>query len=158
MRARAEASGAELASLRRSNGELKSRLESENAGARIAEVEARLAATGARLETEVVRFHDALAAAIAQLREEERSLAESLIQLRDEHRAAAGEAAAARHEQFAGLRRELDERAEHLREELRVSFRQLSLEAGEAAVAHDRARRHIEARLEAVEKVMRTED
>lgn len=159
-RAKVEAAGAELASLRQSNSELTSRLESEDADAdaRRAELEERLAATGARLETEVARFHDALAAAIAQLRDEERSLADSLVQLRDEQRTLAADATAARQEQIDGLRRELDERAEQLRDELRVSFRQLSLEAGEAAVMHDRARRHIEARLEEVEKeVLRTE-
>jgi hypothetical protein len=47
---------------------------------------------------------------------------------------------------------ELRERADGLLEEQRVSFRQLSLEAAELAVTHDRARRGIEARLEALEK------
>jgi hypothetical protein len=47
---------------------------------------------------------------------------------------------------------ELRERADGLLEEQRVSFRQLSLEAAELAVTHDRARRSIEARLEALEK------
>jgi predicted Zn-dependent protease len=50
------------------------------------------------------------------------------------------------------LRRELRERTEHLAEEQRVCFRQLSLEATETAVTHDRARRQIEARLEALEE------
>lgn len=47
---------------------------------------------------------------------------------------------------------ELRERADGLLEEQRVSFRQLSLEAAELSVTHDRARRGIEARLEALEK------
>lgn len=145
-RAELEAARAELASLRRADGELRSLLESENAAA------------AARLGAEVTRFHEALAAAVAQLREEGRALSDNLVLLRDEQRARDEGAAAERREQLAGLRRELDERAGHLREELRVSFRQLSLEAGEAAVTHDRARRHVESRLEALEKVMRTED
>ncbi len=43
------------------------------------------------------------------------------------------------------------ERIAHLLDEQRVCFRQLSLEAGEAAVTQDRARRLIEARIEALE-------
>ena len=153
-RAETEALAAEVSSLRRSNGELKSQLVSqgEEARARFAETEARLAATRDLLETEVARFHEALAAAIAQLRDEERSLADSLVQLRDEQRALAATAGAARESQLVGLQKDFDERAEHILDELRVSFRQLSLEAGEAAVMHDRARRQLEARLEALEK------
>ena len=50
------------------------------------------------------------------------------------------------------LHAELRERADALLEEQRVCFKQLSLEAGELAVMHDRARRKIEARLEALEE------
>ena len=160
-RAETEALAAELSSLRRSNGELKSQLgaQGEEARARFAETEGRLAATRALLETEVARFHEALAAAIAQLRDEERSLADSLVQLRDEQRALAATASAERESRLVGIQKDFDERAEHILDELRVSFRQLSLEAGEAAVMHDRARRQIEARVEAIEKeVLRTED
>ncbi|MET0622168.1 MAG: hypothetical protein ABW250_04215 [Pyrinomonadaceae bacterium] len=51
----------------------------------------------------------------------------------------------------AELHAELRERLDGLLEEQRVCFKQLSLEAGEAAVLHDRARRQLEARLEALE-------
>lgn len=50
------------------------------------------------------------------------------------------------------LRDELRDRADALLEEQRVCFRQLSLEASELAVAHDRARRQLESRVEALEK------
>jgi hypothetical protein len=43
------------------------------------------------------------------------------------------------------------ERVDGLLEEQRVCFKQLSLEAGELAVTHDRARRQMEGRLEALE-------
>jgi DNA repair exonuclease SbcCD ATPase subunit len=52
---------------------------------------------------------------------------------------------------------ELRERVGHLAEEQRTCFRQLSLEATEAAVAHDRARRLVEARLAEVEKAVNRE-
>lgn len=146
-RAETETLRTELAALRRADSELRSLLESQLP-----------AALEARLQSEVAHFHEALAAAVAQLRAEEQSLADNLVQLRDEQRARADSADAAREERVAELRRELDERARHLGEELRVCFRQLSLEAGETAVAHDRARRQLETRLDAIEKVMRTED
>ena len=47
---------------------------------------------------------------------------------------------------------EMRERVGNLLEEQRVCFKQLSLEAGESASAHERARRQIEARIEALEK------
>lgn len=53
-----------------------------------------------------------------------------------------------------GLRHELRERVAHVIEEQRVSYRQLSLEASEAAVALDRARRAVETRLEEIEKAV----
>ncbi|HEX8353827.1 MAG TPA: hypothetical protein VF611_13055, partial [Pyrinomonadaceae bacterium] len=49
-------------------------------------------------------------------------------------------------------RDEVRGRLDSVLEEQRVCFKQLSLEAGEAAVMHDRARRQLEARLEALEK------
>ncbi|HEX9424773.1 MAG TPA: hypothetical protein VF899_16160, partial [Pyrinomonadaceae bacterium] len=49
---------------------------------------------------------------------------------------------------LAELIKELRERDEHLREEQRVCFKQLSLEASEAAVREDRARRRTESLLE----------
>jgi acyl transferase domain-containing protein len=50
------------------------------------------------------------------------------------------------------LHDEMRARVDGLLEEQRVCFKQLSLEAGELAVTHDRARRQLEARLEAIEK------
>jgi len=52
---------------------------------------------------------------------------------------------------------ELRERVAHLTDEQRVCFRQLSLEATEAAVAHDRARRLVEERIEELEKAVNRE-
>jgi hypothetical protein len=52
----------------------------------------------------------------------------------------------------AELHAELRVRLDGMLEEQRVCFKQLSLEAGEAAVTHDRARRQLEARLEAIER------
>ena len=58
-------------------------------------------------------------------------------------------------EQISNMAREIDERlaalAADLREEQRVCFKQLSLEASEAAVLEDRGRRAIESRLERLE-------
>jgi hypothetical protein len=63
--------------------------------------------------------------------------------------------------ELAGLRQSLSEeargRAEGVLEEQRVCFRQLSLEASELAVTQDRARRAVEARLEALEKAVSRE-
>ncbi len=96
------------------------------------------------------------------LRDEQREAVESLQQntlaLRDEYRAAVESlqrnTQALRDEQretVESLRHNLQdeqrERIEHLLEEQRVSFRQLSLGASETAVMHDRARRDTEARL-----------
>jgi predicted transcriptional regulator len=44
--------------------------------------------------------------------------------------------------------------AGEMRDEQRVCFKQLSLEAGEAAVLADRARRAVESRLEKLEKTL----
>ncbi|HZB45158.1 MAG TPA: hypothetical protein VE360_07940 [Pyrinomonadaceae bacterium] len=139
-RAQFEAVSAELSSLRQSQAESESRL-----AAHRSEAAARLAAIEARVGSEVAALRAALDS--------------GLTQLRDEQRAQAAGTTAERLAHIADLQRELRERAEHILDELRVSFRQLSLEAGEAAVAHDRARRQIEARVEAIEKeVMRTEE
>src|SRR5256714_2717023 len=87
----------------------------------------------------VSELHARLASNVEQLRAEQHALA-------GEHRARA-----------TGLQNEMRERVEHLLEEQRVCFRQLSLEAAEAAVMQDRARRQIEARLEALEKAVNRE-
>jgi iron-sulfur cluster repair protein YtfE (RIC family) len=54
----------------------------------------------------------------------------------------------------SALQNEMRERVDHLLEEQRVCFRQLSLEASETAVRHDRARRDTEARLADLEKAV----
>lgn len=51
-----------------------------------------------------------------------------------------------------GLAQQIAETANSLREEQRVCFRQLSLEASEAAILEDRGRRALEARLEKLEQ------
>ncbi len=95
-------------------------------------------------------------------------LAANVVQLRDELRAHAegisgGQGAlveSLRGEQgvrLAEFEREVRERMNALLEEQRVCFRQLSLEAGEAAVLHDRARRQLEARIEDIEKAVNRE-
>lgn len=55
---------------------------------------------------------------------------------------------------LAELAHELRESDQQLREEQRVCFKQLSLEAGEAAVAEDRGRRAIESRLSKLEEAV----
>ena len=91
----------------------------------------------------ISELHARLASNVEQLRAE----------LRAEQHALVGEQRARDDE----LRGELRERVESLLEEQRVCFRQLSLEAAEAAVMQDRARRQIEARLEALEKAVNRE-
>lgn len=81
-----------------------------------------------------------------ELRNSLASTAEHIERLRRE--LADARAQALRGEAEARLRVELDERIEHLREEQRVSFKQLSLEASETAVLSDRARRRTDLRLE----------
>jgi hypothetical protein len=56
------------------------------------------------------------------------------------------------------LRDEARERVEHLLEEQRVCYRQLSLEASESAVLFDRARRDMEARLARIEKAVTSDE
>ena len=97
------------------------------AGTRASELYARVE----QLSAEQQAFAEAL-------RTDRRALAEGL---RDEQRARAAE-----------ILGEMRARADRLLEEQRVCFKQLSLEAGEAAVLQDRARRQIEARLDALEK------
>ena len=96
-----------------------------------------------RLQSEA----DANAARISELHAR---LASNVEQLRDEQHAHS----LARDDELRG---EVRERVEHLLEEQRVCFRQLSLEATEAAVMQDRARRQIEARIEALEKAVKRE-
>jgi DNA repair exonuclease SbcCD ATPase subunit len=108
--------------------------------ARVSDIRARLAAAESRLAAVLEQLRAEQQAFAETLRADRRALADGL---RDEQRARAAEALA-----------EMRERADRLLEEQRVCFKQLSLEAGEAAVMYDRARRQLEARLEALEKAV----
>lgn len=122
---------AETEALRQSKDDLDARFDSHRS-----ELAAHLAAIEARIERDAAHLRETLDEGFAQMRAE-------------------------RHEQFTTkhdeLREQLRARAEQLLDEQRVSFRQLLLEAGEAAVAQDRARRQLEARLEAIEKSVKRE-
>ncbi|HEX3557976.1 MAG TPA: hypothetical protein VHU19_02155 [Pyrinomonadaceae bacterium] len=142
---------AEIAVLGDSFRQLRSEADSERA--RLSELQARLAAAESRFDGALAQLRHALAAGVEQLRAEHSSFAEgaradqrTLAEgLRDEQRAQVQARA-------AELQAEMYERAERLLGEQRVCFKQLALEAGEAAVTHDRARRQIEARLDALEQ------
>ena len=139
--------------------------------------EEQLAARDARLSEE-------LAAGVAALRREQRAFVDDIHReqraladgLRSEHQSLTSDlrreqqslvsdlrgeqqslADTLRGEQQAGTeaaRVEARERAGHALEEQRVMFRQLSLEAGERAVACERARRDLEKRLAEVQKAV----
>jgi len=106
--------------------------------------------TLSRLQSDSEANADANAVRVSELHAR---LASNVEQLRAEQHALAGEHRA----RAARLQNEVRERVESLLEEQRVCFRQLSLEAAEAAVMQDRARRQIEARLEALEKAVNRE-
>jgi hypothetical protein len=118
------------------------RAEADAEKARSSELRARLTAAESRLEPEFDELRRALAGGLEEIR---RALAGGLEEIRaaqrDEKNARALE-----------LQNEIRERIEHLVEEQRVCFKQLSLEAGESAVALERARRQMEARLDAMSK------
>lgn len=128
------------ASLRDSLEQMRS--ESEADRTRASELSVRLAAAESRFDSHLAKLRRALDAGVEQLRAEQRALADGLRAERDAR-------IHAREEEFQN---EMRERVEHLLEEQRVCFKQLSLEAGESAAAQDRARRRIEARIEALEK------
>ena len=116
----------------------------------------RLAQTEARFESQGAQLRQAFAAGLERLAEAHRAgIAELREQLGEELRGDVGARAESLHAETnaraAELRAEVRERLDGLLEEQRVCFKQLSLEAGEAAVMHDRARRQLEARLEALE-------
>jgi hypothetical protein len=116
-------------------GELRTqRAEAEADRARAVELQARLAHAEARFDAGAAQLRQAFAAGLERLAEA----------LREEQRADTTARA-------AELQAEMRERVDDLLEEQRVCFKQLSLEAGEAAVMQDRARRRMEARIEALE-------
>jgi hypothetical protein len=94
---------------------------------RASEIEGRVSSAETRFDSRLAELQGALASGLDNLRGEQRARTDE-------------------------LRGELRDRAEGLLEEQRVCFRQLSLEASELAVTQDRARRAVEARLEALEK------
>src|SRR5688500_14655734 len=144
------------------------RAEAEADRARVAELQARLAQAEARFESQGAQLRRAFAAGLERLAESQRASAAGLrgemgdglgrlrgelgAELRTELGAELrAEQSAETNARAEELRAELRERADALLQEQRVCFKQLSLEAGEAAVMHDRARRQLEARLEARE-------
>jgi hypothetical protein len=110
--------------------------------ARLARAEAQVAEAQARFESGGAQLRQAFAAGLERIAESQRAAAAAL---REE---LGGELGARATELHASLR----ERFDGLLEEQRVCFKQLSLEAGELAVTHDRARRQLEARLETLEQ------
>jgi predicted nucleic acid-binding Zn-ribbon protein len=99
-------------------------------------------------------FHDLLPLLAASEHELERLRVENAA-LRDELEQQKGELAALQAETLAALR----ERDEHLREEQRVCFKQVTLEMSEAATLEDRSRRktdtlltELQRRLDEIEK------
>jgi hypothetical protein len=121
-----------LSSLREELAHLRAEVESN--AARASEIAARVSSAESHLDSR-----------LAELQGAQGALASGLDNLRGEQRARTDELGAA-------LRDELRDRADGLLEEQRVCFRQLSLEASELAVTQDRARRAVEARLEALEQ------
>ena len=123
--------------------------EAESNAARFSELRARLDAFESRLGSAEAHVNQTL----TQLASDMRQFVE---QLREERRAGTEQLRAERREYLDALadalRDEARDRVEYALEEQRVCFKQLSLEASEAAVAQDRARRRIEARIEALER------
>jgi hypothetical protein len=149
------------------SGELRAlRAEAEADRARAAELQARLARAVSlvaeaqtRFESGGAQLRQAFASGLERLAEAQRAatieireeLREELGARAEELRARAAELHAETNALAAELHAEMRERVDGLLEEQRVCFKQLSLEAGESAVTHDRARRQLEARLEALE-------
>jgi flagellar biosynthesis GTPase FlhF len=129
--------------------------EAESNAARFSELQARLDAFESRLGNTEAHINQTLAQLASDMRQVVAEQRAGVEQLRAERQAGAEQLHAAQREQIqtlaAELRNETRERVEHALEEQRVCFKQLSLEASEAAVAQDRARRQIEARIEALE-------
>ncbi|HEX8284699.1 MAG TPA: hypothetical protein VF588_15145 [Pyrinomonadaceae bacterium] len=128
------------------------RAEGEADRARVSELQARLAQAEARFESQGAQLRQAFAAGLERLADAQRA---SASEMRTELRAELGDAQRAESAEINAraeeLHAELQRRVDGLLDEQRVCFKQLSLEAGEAAVMHDRARRQLEARLEALE-------
>ncbi len=142
--------------------------------ARLARAEAQVAEAQARFESGGAQLRQAFAAGLERLAESQRATTAALREelrvelearaeslrgeldvraesLREELGARAEALHAETGARAAELHAEMRERVDGLLEEQRVCFKQLSLEAGESAVMQDRARRQLEARLEALE-------
>lgn len=113
-----------------------------------ARAEAQIAETQTRFESGGAQLRQAFAAGLERLAESQRA---ATVALHEESGARAEALHAETNARAAELHAEMRERIDGLLEEQRVCFKQLSLEAGESAVTHDRARRQLEARLEALE-------
>lgn len=114
-----------------------------------ADVEARLKNTNdtlSRISNMLGEFADETRTGHSQLASEIGALAAALRE----------EQSAAKSQQAEELNRRLAELVTELKEEQRVCFRQLSLEASEAAVMEDRGRRALDARLEKLEASLQT--
>ncbi|MFL6336783.1 MAG: hypothetical protein ACJ754_26070 [Pyrinomonadaceae bacterium] len=121
--------------------------------ARLARAEAQVAEAQARFESGGAQLRQAFAAGLERIAESQRAAAAALREeLGGELGARVDGLHAETNARAAELHASLRERADTLLEEQRVCFKQLSLEAGELAVTHDRARRQLEARLEALER------
>jgi hypothetical protein len=123
--------------------------------AALAALDSELAALRRQLHAFEEHFSEELAAGVAALRGEQRAFVEDI------HREQQSLASDLRREQQAGTdaaRVEARERAGHVLEEQRVLFRQLSLEAGERAVACERARRDLETRLAEIQKAVMSDE
>jgi hypothetical protein len=125
------------------------RAAAESDRARLAELQARLAHAEARFDAGAAQLRQALAAALERLAEGQRAASAEALAAQ---RASAADQSAQIEARAAELHEELRRRADALLEEERVCFKQLSLEASEAAVMHDRSRRQLEARLETLEQ------
>jgi hypothetical protein len=115
---------------------------------RAAELQSRLTQAETRFETGGAQLRHAFAAGLERLAEAQQASAELREEMREEMREVQLSEIRTR---AAEMHAEMRERLDGLLEEQRVCFKQLSLEAGEAAVTHDRARRQLEARLEVLE-------
>ena len=110
------------------------------------QIEKRIDAQAAQLKTELMT---SLEARLSPLNGAQSEFREQLAELANElhQRVVLGE-------QLAELAKELRERDEQLIAEQRVCFKQLALELNEVSVLQDRTRRHLETRLDELEKIM----
>lgn len=128
----------EIAALRRSGAEMHTTLSAQNVEQRNS-----LASLAAHIEQSLAHLR-------RELEDARRESDTRRDALRDEFRNELGNHNERHDEMRHELRNELRERIEHVTEEQRVSFKQLSLEASENAVLSDRARRRTDLRLEEI--------